>query len=344
MSGASVLLVTPYQKQQRGNSITSQRLQKGLSQLGYEVVLVSLDSSYGWSEAAQRLSQRGYQLLHVLHAVSVDYVLQRLPAAAELPLILTTTGTDINIDLLGSQRSKIEKAFNIASRVVVFHHDFVPVLTSIIPTVADKLRVIPQGVDLPDSPAWSCSRLQCQADDLIAVLPSGIRPVKRIEWALEAMETAAVYQTNLHLLIAGPVIDSDYAHAIMNRINQTPRTKYLGEVKHQEIAGLYKAADMVLNTSLVEGQPQAALEGMSVGLPVIMSRVPGNLGIITPGKEGFYVENPQELAEAMLTLADSNSLRQKMGAAAADLVKERYSKTHEWEQYHFVYQELIGDE
>lgn len=342
MSAASVLLVTPYQKQQRGNSVTSQRLQKGLSQLGYEVDLLALDSSYGWSKAADRLSKGGYQLLHILHAASVDDVLRRLPTAAELPLILTTTGTDINIDLFGSQRSKIEKALTLAARVVVFNPAFVPILTSVIPSVVDKLRIISQGVDLPDYPVWSPSRLRCQEDDIIAVLPSGIRPVKRIEWALKAMETAAVYQTQLHLLVVGPVIDSHYAQNVLRHIEYLPRTAYLGEIDHKEIAGLYKAADLVLNTSLVEGQPQAALEGMSVGLPAIMSAVTGNLNIMTPGKEGFYVDSPQELAQAMLSLADSPSLRRQMGTAAASLVKMHFSTSAEWGQYRTLYQELIG--
>jgi len=342
MRGPSVLLVTPYQKQQRGNSVTSQRLQKGLSQLGYEVDLLALDSASGWSEAADCLSQGGYQLLHVLHAASVDDVLQRVPAAAELPLILTTTGTDINIDLFDSRSSKIEKALDRASRVVVFNPAFAPILTSSIPGLTDKLRVIPQGVDLPDYPVWSLSRLQCHEGDIIAVLPSGIRPVKRIEWALEAMEIAAVYQPQLRLLIVGPIIDSYYAQNIFSHIEQLPGAAYLGEIDHKEIAGLYKAADMVLNTSLVEGQPQAALEGMSVGLPAIMSSVTGNLGIMTPGQEGFYVQSPQELAQAMLNLAGSEPLRKNMGTAAASLIKKHYAATVEWEQYHLLYQELIG--
>lgn len=78
----------------------------------------------------------------------------------------------------------------------------------------------------------------------------------------------------------------------MGQIQYSPRTAYLGEIDHRAISGLYAAADLVLNTSLAEGQPQAALEGMSLGLPAIMTAVTGNLGIMTGGREGFYVRDP----------------------------------------------------
>ncbi|HQD90342.1 MAG TPA: glycosyltransferase [Syntrophomonadaceae bacterium] len=341
MMNPPVLLVTPYQRQPRGNTVTSQRLQNGLSQMGYEIDILALDSAEGWSEAEARLARHHYRILHVLHGASVEAVLQRLPAAGDLPLIITATGTDINVDLLGSQRLQIEKAFQQADRIVVFNPAFLSLLSASIPDIASKLQVIPQGVLLPDCPTWSRSAMQWNDDDVIAVLPSGIRPVKRIEWALEAMEIAAVYSPKLRLVIVGPIIDSRYAHIILRQIEHTPRTTYLGEVDHQAIGGLYAAADMVLNTSLSEGQPQAALEGMSLGLPAVMTAVTGNLDIMTNGREGYYIHTPQELGLAMLRLAEDQALRQEMGSAAARLVKEFYSASAEWEQYHLLYQELL---
>jgi len=341
MTKPPVLLVTPYKKQLRGNTVTSQRLQMGLSQMGYAIDMLSLDEAEGWSEAEARLARGHYGILHVLHGASLEGVLQRLPKAAGLPLVITSTGTDINVDLSGPKRSQIEKAFQQADRVVVFSPAFLSLLAGAIPDITAKLRVIPQGVLLPEGPAWSRSAMGWEEDDIIAVLPSGIRPVKRIEWALEAMETAAVYAPKLRLVIAGPVIYSGYAEGIMGQIQYSPRTAYLGEIDHRAISGLYAAADLVLNTSLAEGQPQAALEGMSLGLPAIMTAVTGNLGIMTGGREGFYVRDPRELAQAMLRLAENQELRREMGAAAARLVRENYSVTAEWEQYHLLYQELL---
>lgn len=342
MINPPVLLITPYLQQPRGNTVTCQRLQTGLTQMGYEVDVLALDSAQGWSEAEERLSRHHYGILHVLHAASLETVLQRLPAAGNLPLVITATGTDINVDLFGPQRLQIGKALKRADRIVVFHKAFLSLLSSSIPDIAGKLRVITQGVMLPDCPAWERSAMQWQEDDIIAVLPSGIRPVKRIEWALEAMETAAVYSSHLRLVIVGPIIDQRYAHTILRQIEYIPRTVYLGEVEHRKIGGLYAAADIVLNTSQSEGQPQAALEAMSLGLPAIMTAVTGNLGIMTNGREGFYVHDPQELSLAMLRLAEDKQLRREMGSAAARLVKEHYPASAEWEQYHFLYQKLAG--
>lgn len=334
----SVLLVTPFRQQHRGNYVTSQRLEKGLSALGYNVETLALDCASNWAQVRANAAKYSYQLLHVLHAASIITLLQDWPELAKLPLLLTTTGTDIHIDLHGPLRTQIEQALQRADRIVVFNPAFVTLLK---PEYFDKVTVIPQGVDLACSPPWPRARLGCHEDDLIVVLPSGLRPVKRIEFALEAMEEALLSHSRLHLLIAGPIIEAAYGQAILNQIDQLPRVSYLGEIDHAEMAGLLAWADMVLNTSLVEGQPQAALEAMSLGVPALMSAVPGNLGIMTSGQEGIYVESPHQLAEALVYLAENHALRKEMGLAAARLVREKYSVDREIKEYHRLYQNML---
>ena len=65
-----------------------------------------------------------------------------------------------------------------------------------------------------------------------------------------------------------------------------------------------------------EGMPNAVLEGMSMGLPVIATRVAGVPDMITHGRTGFLVnpERPDEIAECMKRLIEDTGLRKRMSS------------------------------
>ena len=79
--------------------------------------------------------------------------------------------------------------------------------------------------------------------------------------------------------------------------------------------------DIMLLTSISEGQPLAVLEGMAAKLPQICTNV-GSCKELLYGKDGDLigqaglivpVMNIQKIADAMITLAADEKLRKKMG-------------------------------
>ena len=64
-----------------------------------------------------------------------------------------------------------------------------------------------------------------------------------------------------------------------------------------------------------EGMPNVILEAMSVGLPVIASRIAGIPEMIEHGRTGFLVEpdNPDEIAKCIKMLMGNPKLRKRMG-------------------------------
>ena len=73
----------------------------------------------------------------------------------------------------------------------------------------------------------------------------------------------------------------------------------------------FRNADVLVLPSLSEGFPVTILEAMASGLPVIATRVGGVPEIIENNVNGYLVEteNPQEIAEALLTLLRDEQLR-----------------------------------
>jgi len=146
----------------------------------------------------------------------------------------------------------------------------------------------------------------------------------------------------VRLVIIGAVIDHDYADYIQKRLIKLSWVRYLGEIPHDQMKNILFLGDIVLNTSNSEGQPQGALEAMSLGKPVILSAVPGNLGLIIHGVEGYYQSNEKELIKAARSLIVNADLRKGMGMAAQRMVETRFAIEKEMDAYAEVYRQLLS--
>ena len=92
----------------------------------------------------------------------------------------------------------------------------------------------------------------------------------------------------------------------------------------------YRTAHVFALPSRVEGTPNALLEAMSCGLPVVVSDgAPGPLELVEDEITGLIVpvNDPAKLAAAFRRLANDRELRERLGAAARERVTE-YSLPH----------------
>lgn len=334
-------MVSPFHQKQRGNSMTTARIKQGLASRGFVIDLLSLEESEAISRLEAKMETVKYAFVHGFHALHFARFLHKKRWLEEIPLILTTTGTDLHYDLNGQERSLIEGVFQTARKIVVFHQDFVPLLNTLSPGLESKVISIPQGVFLPSGPALELDQFGFQKDDFIFLLPSGIRPVKNLELAIGALEKLQPGYPQLKLLIIGAQLHPDYSQSIMERIGLLPWVKYLGEIPHEQMRSVMLQCDVVINCSHAEGQPQGALEAMSLGKPCILTAVSGNLNIIRHGKEGFYVRNETEFAQAARSYLNQPELTLIMGQAASVLVKNHFSMEKEINAYHRLYQQIL---
>ena len=87
----------------------------------------------------------------------------------------------------------------------------------------------------------------------------------------------------------------------------------------------YRTAHVFALPSRVEGTPNALLEAMSCGLPVVVSDgAPGPLELVEDGVTGLIVpvNDPAKLAAALRRLGNDGDLRARLGAAARERVTE----------------------
>jgi glycosyltransferase involved in cell wall biosynthesis len=84
--------------------------------------------------------------------------------------------------------------------------------------------------------------------------------------------------------------------------------------------------------------PNAVLEAMAGGLPVVATRIAGNDELVVDGETGLLVEseNVAELRDAIRKLICDPGLCERMGAASRQRVEQHYTWQKSAESYEAI--------
>ena len=107
----------------------------------------------------------------------------------------------------------------------------------------------------------------------------------------------------------------------------------------------YQSADAIVHVSLQEGIPNAVVEAMACGLPVVVSRVSDLPLIVSTARNGFVCDerSPESIAEAMeRMLATDPDQRSAMGARSRQLAVDWFGADRFVEEYEQMYCELVS--
>jgi glycosyltransferase involved in cell wall biosynthesis len=325
-----------------GNSLLADRLRRELSARGHHVAV--FNAAVDSHEAAVSF---GPDVLHRLHAVKTAGWTEKFTAGYQIPLIITLTGTDYNGGAAGSKSSvELQKNLMKASGLVVFHDEAYQSLETKYQGVVERVRVIPQGVEIISNHVDRDSiraKYSFHEDDLVFIMVSGIRPVKNIGYGLDAFSEIRKQVRDARLLLLGPIMDENEADRVLAAGEQLRGFTYLGDRSPAEVRDLMSCADIFVNTSLNEGMSGAMLEAMAEGLPVLATRVAGNRSLIRDRENGLLVglDNREELVRATLELAGNKSLRDKLGEGGKKTVLQYHSIEQEIDRYEALYRDLL---
>ncbi len=96
--------------------------------------------------------------------------------------------------------------------------------------------------------------------------------------------------------------------------------------------------------SLFEGLPVAPIEMMSMGLPIVASDIGPLREVVGRGEAGVLVppEQPEDLAEAIVSLLQDDGLRKRLGKAARLRACRLFSIQRQVEEHERLYLNLLG--
>jgi glycosyltransferase involved in cell wall biosynthesis len=196
---------------------------------------------------------------------------------------------------------------------------------------AGRIDVVYNGVDparyyLPCTKEQARAAIGVPADSLLVGVIAHLTAKKGHGVFLEAFPEAARRHPAALALLLGEGEEQERLKAQAERLGITGRVLFAGF--HQDVLPFYAAMDVVVLPSIEgEGLPRALLEGGLLGQPCIGTRLSGVPEIVRDGETGFVVPtgDARALAERLDTLLGDAALRERMGAAAREYVRETFT-------------------
>jgi putative glycosyltransferase (TIGR04348 family) len=111
--------------------------------------------------------------------------------------------------------------------------------------------------------------------------------------------------SRLRVLHAGGARDPDWAGAARAEMARNARYRWLGDVPRWRVRRLYGRARLMVISSRSEGGANVVSEAVTAGLPVIASRIPGNVGLLGPEYPGYFPPGDTAALRALLRRAES---------------------------------------
>ncbi len=174
-----------------------------------------------------------------------------------------------------------------------------------------------------------------------------IAPIKDIMTMIQAFGFAKEKEPALKLFVMGPwEEDEEYARECFNLIEimGIRDVVFTGKVDVREY---YGRMDMMILTSISEGQPLMILESFASKKPVIATDVGNCRGLILGEKDDFgpaglvtHIMNVEEISQAILGLAHNKQLRLAMGESGYQRVNAGYKIEFMQNAYRNIYKDF----
>jgi len=217
-----------------------------------------------------------------------------------------------------------------------------------------KIVVIHNGLDAPPQDEMDAralrvrrraellSKLGLGADAKIVGSVAGLRPVKGHRYLLEAAAKVMKADARVHLVLVGDGELRDEIAAQAARLGIGARTSLLGH--REDSAQLAAAFDVAVLASLSEGLPNAVMEAMAAGAPVVATAVGGTPELIEDGQTGFLVPpaNPEALAERIEYALSHAGLTGLIAMRGRQFIIERFGMERMVAAVERLYDEVIS--
>ena len=278
-----IVIVTPAAAHSRhGNRNTAARWAALLRQLGHRVTV-----QVAWDEAAA-------DVMIALHARRSHESVKRFALAhPRRPLILTLTGTDLYRDIRFDADAR--ESMRLATRMIVLQEMGLAELP--VPLRA-KTRVIYQSTRriAPQPPLKSC----------FEVVVSGHLREEKDPFRATAALVYLPEHSRIRVTHIGGAMSPQMAETARAWAARDPRYHWLGEVAHGKALQILARSRVMVISSRMEGGANVVSEALAAGVPVIASRISGNIGMLGKHYAGYYPLEDERALARLLWRAESD--------------------------------------
>lgn len=191
---------------------------------------------------------------------------------------------------------------------------------------AKKIVYVPGvGIDLERIQSVQSDRSELRKsmgvpEDCILLFSVGeLNANKNHEVVVKAL--AKLNNPKVHYAIAGIGIKKEYLEQLATELGVEKQLHLLGF--RTDVLNLYKASDLFVFPSFREGLSVSLMEAMACGIPVICSKIRGNVDLIENGVGGFCFlpDDNEALVDCLKKMIDEKYLRDNFGQSNLKRIK-----------------------
>ncbi len=211
-----------------------------------------------------------------------------------LPVVITAHGTDLNVYARSSLlRPLIRWTLKRTQRVICVSVALKSIVSSLkIP--ADKVVVIPNGVDLdcfhPIDQAKARLKLGMPLDAEVVVAVGQLISRKGHHFLIQAAAHLCAKFPHLLLFIIGEGSSEKSLQRRISALGLERHVSLIGGVKNDELFRWYSAANVTCLASAREGFPCVLLESLACGTPVVATAIEGTSELVSSLDLGLLVQ------------------------------------------------------
>jgi len=302
--------------------------------LGVSIVEFPINSLYNFRAAKQFVQLVQFmrrEQIQIMHAFDFYTSVFAVPAArvAGVPVVLASRRELLNLRSPWQQRA-IRIATRLATGVVVNSCAAGRDLDSLKSGSRRRIEVLPNCIDLQEfEPRLSRGQVRREfglsARSIVIGALGNLRPEKDLETFLFAARGILDAIPAVQFLIVGDGPGANKLKRLADDLHLSAALQFLGE--RSDVPDLLAALDILMISSYSESFPNAILEAMSMGKPVIATNVGGIPELVEEGETGFLVppKDPMAIADRALSLCRDSARRLRMGQAARARVESNFT-------------------
>lgn len=296
----------------------------------YGVPVVPLPIEYrsiaGWRALRRHLTDNSYDVINTHSSADSWLVALACATMKSPPPIVRTRHISAPIPDNIASRWLYRQAKKIVTTGEALRRDLITRLS----LDAERVISIPTGIDLARfTPAHSKAEIRKELGlDLHTQYIGIVATLRSWKGHLYLIEAMGVIDTpHLHLLIVGDGPMADTLRAKIKALGLDETVSLVGQVDNPET--WLQAMDVFCLPSYAnEGVPQALLQAMACGLPIITTPVGAIQEAVQDGVNALIVppQNSAAIADALRRLVNDPLLSEQLGGQARTMVSAKFSK------------------
>jgi polysaccharide biosynthesis protein PelF len=214
-----------------------------------------------------------------------------------------------------------------------------------------KISIVPNGIDILEFADNEDFKMKSESDgeSINIATITRIVPIKDIKTMIYSFNYVKKSVKNAKFFIIGPTDEDEEYYQECKKLAERLNLDSLTFTGKADIKNYLKDIDILVMTSISEGQPFVILEGMAARKPFVTTDVGGCSELLNGNNDGFGsagliepVMDIDKISKAIIKLCRDNGLRKKMGENGFNRVSNLYKEKDCVESYRKAYKKLSG--